>query len=85
MAHVMMSNTVQLNTGIFLAESDHDILKCWDVMFALRPHLEREEFASRVKEMITEGYRLAYIETDGKAVAAVGFRYLNPSNCMVRA
>ena len=45
-------------------------------MLALRPHILADRFLSQVKEMLQEGYQLAYIEEDGKAVAAIGFRYL---------
>lgn len=58
------------------ATTEEDILKCWDVIFVLRPHLIKEEFVSTVKEMFTEGYQLAYIEENGKAASAIGFRYL---------
>jgi len=61
---------------IRIATTEEDISKCWDVMHALRPHLIKEQFIPTVKEMIVEGYQLAYIEGDGKAVAAVGFRYM---------
>jgi GNAT superfamily N-acetyltransferase len=61
---------------IKIANTETDILKCWDVLLELRPHLKKENFLSTVKEMISEGYTLAYIEEDSKAVAAVGFRYL---------
>ena len=53
-----------------------DILKCWEVIKVLRPHLEQDLFVATVNEMMTEGYRLVFIEEDGKAAAAVGFRYL---------
>ncbi|MEP7319119.1 MAG: GNAT family N-acetyltransferase, partial [Panacibacter sp.] len=58
------------------AKTEADILKCWEVMHALRPHLIKEEFVATISEMITEGYLLSFIEEDGKAAAAVGFRYL---------
>src|SRR5258706_13142995 len=61
---------------IKIATTAEDILKCREVMYALRPHLIKEEFVSTVKEMMAEGYQLAYIEEDGKAAAAIGFRYL---------
>ena len=61
---------------IKIATTEEDILECWDVIFVLRPHLIKEEFVSTVKEMFTEGYHLAYIEENGKALSAVGFRYL---------
>lgn len=56
--------------------TEKDILRCWDVMHALRPHLVAEEFVPIVQEMMTEGYQLACIEENGKAVAAIGYRYL---------
>jgi GNAT superfamily N-acetyltransferase len=61
---------------IHLATTEADILKCWEVVHTLRPHLAESTFVPLVQEMITEGYRLAFIEEDGKAVAAIGFRYL---------
>jgi GNAT superfamily N-acetyltransferase len=61
---------------IKIAITDNDILKCWDVIRELRPHLEQESFVPLIKEMIREGYVLAYTEQDNKAVAAIGFRYL---------
>ncbi|MDX2046177.1 MAG: GNAT family N-acetyltransferase [Chitinophagaceae bacterium] len=57
------------------ALTDEDILKCREVLKVLRPHLNDEHFLPMVKEMITEGYRLAYIEENGRAVSAIGFRY----------
>ena len=57
------------------ATNEEDILKCWDVIFVLRPHLIKEEFVATVQEMFTEGYQLAYIEENGKAASAIGFRY----------
>src|SRR5215468_9728726 len=63
-------------TIIKSATTEEDILKCWDVLFILRPHLIKEMFVSTVQEMMTEGYQLEYIEENGKAAAAVGFRYV---------
>jgi GNAT superfamily N-acetyltransferase len=59
-----------------LCTTDSDIAKCWQVLFELRPHLMAVEFVPMVSEMISEGYQLAFIEEDGKAVAAIGYRYL---------
>jgi GNAT superfamily N-acetyltransferase len=58
-----------------IATNEEDILKCWDVLFVLRPHLIKEEFVSTIKGMMAEGYQLAYIEENGKAASAIGFRY----------
>ena len=61
---------------IKLCTSEAEIKKCWQVLLALRPHLIESEFVSTVKEMINEGYQLAFIEEGGIAVAAIGYRYL---------
>ncbi len=61
---------------IKIAKTEEDILKCWDVLFELRPHLDKNNFVLTIQEMFGEGYVLAFIEQDGKAAAAVGFRYL---------
>lgn len=62
---------------IQIAQTDQDILKCWKVIYELRPHLEEASFLDLIREMIQEGYQLLFIEGDnGYAVAAIGFRYL---------
>jgi GNAT superfamily N-acetyltransferase len=59
---------------IILAETDEQILFCFPVIHELRPPLKEEEFIAKVRRMQKEGFMLAYIEADGKAVAAAGFR-----------
>ncbi len=61
---------------IKIASTKEDISKCREVMLVLRPHLINESFVTTVLEMTVEGYTLAFIEEDDKAVAAIGFRYL---------
>lgn len=61
---------------IKIARTLEDIQQCWDVLKALRPHLDQHNFVDIVSEMIREGYQLAFIEESGRAVAAIGFRYL---------
>jgi GNAT superfamily N-acetyltransferase len=57
------------------AISEEEILKCWEPIKALRPHLEKEKMLSMVKEMQSkEGYTLVYIEENGQAAAIIGFR-----------
>jgi GNAT superfamily N-acetyltransferase len=59
------------------AKTDADIQKCWKVMKELRPHLVEEQFLPLVKEMMSEGYQLSFIEGEnGYAASAIGFRYL---------
>lgn len=56
------------------ARSDEDIQRCFDVMAELRPHLEADRFVALVREMETEGFRLAYLEDQGRVVAVAGYR-----------
>lgn len=58
------------------AQTQEDFLKCLEVMQALRPHLTAESFLDLVSKMKEESYTLIYIEDNGKAVSACGFRYL---------
>ncbi|WP_447969572.1 GNAT family N-acetyltransferase [Nitrospira sp. M1] len=56
------------------ARSDEEIERCFDVMLELRTHLKRSKFLETIREMGAEGYKLAYIETDGDVVAVAGYR-----------
>ncbi|MDB5015023.1 MAG: family N-acetyltransferase [Daejeonella sp.] len=62
---------------IKIANTDAEILKCLDVLLALRPHLQKENFVETVQEIINDGYQLAFIEENGRAISAIGYRYLN--------
>ena len=68
-----MSTTMQIRQ----ANRPEEIAKCWEAMHALRPHLAEETFVETVTEMIGSGYHLAYIEEEGRAVAAIGYRFLH--------
>ena len=59
-----------------LAESDQEIAACFPVMHQLRPHLAAAWFLSRVRSQEQAGYRLAYVEANGRPVAVAGFRIL---------
>lgn len=61
---------------IKVCSSVKDILKCWEVLLALRPHLIESNFVPTIQEMMSEGYQLAFIEEGDKAVATIGYRYL---------
>ena len=56
------------------AETDEDILACYDVMAELRPHVAREQFLATVRAMQKDGLRLACIRDAGKVVAVAGYR-----------
>lgn len=56
------------------AVTDAEIEKCFPVMSELRPHLAKESFLKLVRDMETEGYKLAFIEENSKVVAVAGYR-----------
>lgn len=57
-----------------IAESEPQIMGCFDVLQELRPRLQRESFCEKVREMQGEGYVLAYLEKGGEVVSVAGFR-----------
>ncbi len=62
---------------IRLAESDADIIACLPTMRQLRLHLSEErDFLARVRRQQQQGYLLAFVEEQGKAVCVAGFRVL---------
>ena len=65
------------NIKVQIAETDEQILKCWDALYALRPHLIEADFLTLIREIQASGYVLAYVESDGKAAAIIGYRYLH--------
>ena len=61
--------------NIQLAKNDDDTRRCFPVMVQLRPHLTADDFIVRVKRQFQlSGYRLAYVEENGKIKAVAGFR-----------
>jgi GNAT superfamily N-acetyltransferase len=59
-----------------LAESAAEIARCLPVMLHLRPYLVAEEFAGRIQAQQAQGYKLAWLEHEGKVVAVAGFRVM---------
>ena len=57
-----------------IAETDYEIERCYAVIAELRPDLEQSEFLPRVRQMASEGYRLAYLEDGPDVVAVAGYR-----------
>ena len=59
--------------NLFIAQTDDEIVACYPVMAELRPHIQPEDFLSRVRRQQTGGFQLACLVADDvKAVA--GFR-----------
>lgn len=62
---------------IFPAESDAEILDCFEAFQVLRPHLDRPSFLSQVRRQQGLGYRIVASraqEPEGLVVSAAGFR-----------
>lgn len=57
----MASSTTAANVAIRLVETDDEILACYSVLSELRPHVPREGFVERIRNLQkTERYQLAY-------------------------
>jgi len=61
---------------IFIAESNIDIARCFDVMKQLRTDLSAEKFIRSVAMQREQGYQVALSERDGEIVAVAGFRVM---------
>jgi len=57
------------------AASESDLRKCYEVMNALRPHLTPENIVGILTGFIQRGYHLLFIQENGKAVCASGYRF----------
>lgn len=62
--------------SVRLATTDDEILACFPAIAQLRPHLCAEEFVPRVRRQREAGYRLAFLEEEGRVAAVAGFRLL---------
>lgn len=56
------------------ATEKEDFLKCWEVVHELRPHLDEDKYLTLMLYMLDEGYKMIYIEENGKAVSFCGYR-----------
>jgi GNAT superfamily N-acetyltransferase len=61
---------------VALAASETELARCYPVMAQLRPHLSQEQFFPQVRRQQQDGYRLAYLEDEGKICSLAGFRIL---------
>lgn len=63
-------------TGFSHAETEADVIACFDLMRELRPHVQSpEEWLVRLARQKEQGYRLLVAWRDGAAVALAGYRY----------
>jgi GNAT superfamily N-acetyltransferase len=56
------------------AVEKEEFLKCREVVYELRPQLDEERYLTLLLYMIDEGYKMIYIEENGKAVSFCGYR-----------
>lgn len=61
---------------IQIATTSDEIMRCFEVMRELRPHLVATEFAGRVTRQQAQGYRLAFLECDGVVRSVAGYRLM---------
>ena len=61
---------------IQVAKTRKDIARCSEVMRELRPHLSHQAFVDQVQVQMTEGYELAFLESNGEVRCAAGFRLI---------
>lgn len=66
-----MSSTVY---EIRKAESEEEILSCFDLLKILRPHIEKETFVEQVRHQENEGYQLMFISDDEGVKSVGGYR-----------
>lgn len=67
-----------MEKSLFLAKTKADLEKCFPVMKELRPHLSFDEYLEIYNEAhSSDGYEIVAIESEGKVLAALGYRILS--------
>ena len=56
------------------ATTKEDFLNCWDVVRELRPHLDLDQYLTLMLYMLDEGYKMIFIQEEGKCVSICGYR-----------
>lgn len=57
------------------AEDEAAVLRCYPVMFQLRPQVAEIDFVERVLRQFSGGYRLACVEEEAQVRAVAGYRF----------
>lgn len=63
-----------MNTLIKIAQTDREIADCFYVMQQLRTNLIEVDFVLLVRELMAEGYQLAYLRPEAQVVCVAGFK-----------
>jgi GNAT superfamily N-acetyltransferase len=56
------------------ASSKEEFLKCREVISELRPGLSEDRYLTLMLYMLDEGYKLLYIEEEGRVLSVCGYR-----------
>jgi ribosomal protein S18 acetylase RimI-like enzyme len=56
------------------AKEKEDFLSCWEVIHQLHPDLDQDRYLTLMLYMIDEGYKLIYVEENGKGLSCCGYR-----------
>jgi GNAT superfamily N-acetyltransferase len=62
---------------IKLAETDNEINDCFHTLKQLRPELAEDSFVSLIRELMRDGYQLAYLRDKNEVVCVAGFKISN--------
>lgn len=63
--------------SVVLASTRKEFQRCYLLIAQLRPHLSEPEFLKRVETQTAEGYKIAFVEHDGRPVCFAGFRIMH--------
>ena len=61
---------------IQIADTVDALVRCFDVMKELRPHLDLETFVAQVERQQNQGFRLVFLEAGGEVRSVAGYRLL---------
>jgi GNAT superfamily N-acetyltransferase len=56
-----------------IAESDAELGSIGDVLLQLRPAFDRDGLVRQIRQQMREGYRVAYVESEGEVLCVAGF------------
>lgn len=60
---------------IFIANTDAEIESCFPVFSVLRPHVEQNDFLSRIRRQQAQSYQILALKRGELVMSAAGFRF----------
>ena len=71
-----------MSIQLFHAETDEHIASTFDVMQQLRPHLERDSYVARIRQLAaSDGLRLVALADEGEIRAVASYRVMDMLYC----